>query len=92
MAPSLGEEGTKTIDNLKRQMFLMEEENITLFNKIYIYIYFKEDFQKAFQNMKDLEFVFQITIVDLKQIILEKDEAIQKTKRKPKLNKRIQTY
>ena len=33
MAPSLGEEGTKTITDLKRQMVLMEEENIRLFNK-----------------------------------------------------------
>ena len=32
-APSLGEEGTKTIEDLKRQMVLMEEENIKLFNK-----------------------------------------------------------
>ena len=33
LAPSLGEEGTKTIGHLKRQMFLMEEENINLFNE-----------------------------------------------------------
>ena len=32
-APSLGEEGTKTIGDLKRQMVLMEEENIKLFNE-----------------------------------------------------------
>ena len=32
-APSLGEEGTKTIEDLKRQMVLMEEENIKLFNE-----------------------------------------------------------
>ena len=31
--PSLGEEGTKTIGDLKRQMVLMEEENIKLFNE-----------------------------------------------------------
>ena len=31
-APSLGEEGTKTIEDLKRQMVLMEEENIKLLN------------------------------------------------------------
>ena len=43
--------------------------------------YFKEDFQKAYKNRKDLEVVFQIKIDDLKQIILKKDEAIQtKTK------------
>ena len=29
-APSLGEEGTKTFGYLKRQMVLMEEENIKL--------------------------------------------------------------
>ena len=32
-APSLGEEGTKTKGYLKRQMVLMEEENIKLSNK-----------------------------------------------------------
>ena len=32
-APSLGEEGTKTIGDLKRQMVLMEEETIKLFNE-----------------------------------------------------------
>ena len=32
-APSLGEEGTKTIRDLKRQMILIEEENIKLFNE-----------------------------------------------------------
>ena len=32
-APILGEEGTKTIKDLKRQMDLMEEENLKLFNK-----------------------------------------------------------
>ena len=32
-APRLGEEGTKTIGDLKRPMVLMEEENIKLFNE-----------------------------------------------------------
>ena len=32
-APSLGEEGTKTIGDLKRQLVFMEEENIKLFNE-----------------------------------------------------------
>ena len=32
-APSLGEEGTRTIEDLNRQMVLMEEENKKLFNK-----------------------------------------------------------
>ena len=32
-APSLGVEGTKTIGDLKRQMVLLEEENINLFNE-----------------------------------------------------------
>ena len=40
-APSLGEEGTKTMGDLKRQMVLMEEENIKLFNE-------KTIFQKRF--------------------------------------------
>ena len=31
LAPSLGEEGTKTIGDIKKQMVLMEEENIKLF-------------------------------------------------------------
>ena len=31
-APSLGEEGTKTIRDLKRQMVLMEGKNIKLFD------------------------------------------------------------
>ena len=56
LAPSLGEEGTKTIGDLKRQMVLMEEENIKLFNEEQKYV--KEESQKAFQNSKDLEVVF----------------------------------
>ena len=32
-APSLGEEGTKTIWDLKWQMVLMEEKNIKIFNE-----------------------------------------------------------
>ena len=32
-APSLGEKGTKIMGDLKRQMVLMEEENIKLFHK-----------------------------------------------------------
>ena len=32
-APSLGEEGTKTIEDLKRKIVLMEEENMKLFNE-----------------------------------------------------------
>ena len=67
-APSLGEEGTKTIGDLKRQMVLMEEENIKLFNEEKKYL--NEDSQKAFQNSKEFEVVFSITIADLKQIIL----------------------
>ena len=54
-APSLGEEGIKNIEDLKRQMVLMEEENIKLFNEEKKS---KEDSQKAFQNSKDLEVVF----------------------------------
>ena len=38
----------------------------------------KENFQKAFQKWNDLEVVFQITIDDLRQILLQKDEVIQK--------------
>ena len=73
-APSLEEEGTKTIENLKRKMVLIEEENIKLFNEE---TYVKENFQKAFQNRKDLDVVFKTTIDDLKQIILKKYEATQ---------------
>ena len=32
-APSFGEERTKTIGDLKRQMVLMEKENIIIFNE-----------------------------------------------------------
>ena len=38
--------------------------------------YFNEDSQKAFQNSKDFEVDFLITIADLKQIILKKDKEI----------------
>ena len=71
LAPSLGEEGTKTIEDLK-------EKNMNLFNEKNI---FQRRFQKAFQNRKDLEVVFQITIDNYKQIILKKNEAIQKGNR-----------
>ena len=67
-ARSLGEEGTKTIRDLKRKMVLMEEKNIKLFDRKK---YFNENSQKAFQNSKDLEVVFSITIADLKQITLK---------------------
>ena len=33
LAPTLGEEGIKTTKYLKREMILMEEENIKLFNE-----------------------------------------------------------
>ena len=74
LAPSLGEEGTKTIKDLKRKMVLMEKENIRMKKKKKKN--FTEDSPKAFQNRKDFEVVFQITIDDLKQLILMKDEAI----------------
>ena len=74
LAPSLGEEGTKTIKDLKRKMVLMEKENIRMKKKKKTY--FTEYSQKAFQNRKDLEVVFKITIDDLNQLILMKDEAI----------------
>ena len=51
----------------------MEEKNITIYNKKILQRYF----QKSFQNSKDLEVVFKITIDNLKQILLKKDEAIQ---------------
>ena len=41
-APSLGEEGTKTIEDLKRQIVLMEEENIKLFNEKNIFMSHKK--------------------------------------------------
>ena len=44
--PSLGADGTKTIKDLKRQMVLIGEENIKLFNEEEKNIYFKEDSQK----------------------------------------------
>ena len=86
LAPSLREEGTKTIGDLKRQMVLMEEENIKLFKEEKKY--FNEDSWKAFQNSKDLEVFFSITIADLKQIILKKDKEITNSDG----NKQIQTY
>lgn len=85
LAPSLGEDGTTAIEDLKCQMVLMEEENIKLFNEK---IEFKEDSPKAFQNSKDLEVVFSITIADLKQIILKKDKEITNSDG----NKQIQTF
>ena len=33
LAPSFGKDGTKTIEDLKRQMVRMEEENIKLFSE-----------------------------------------------------------
>ena len=84
-ALSLGEEGTNTIGYVKRQMVLMEEENIKVFNEK---IYFQEDSKKAFQNSKDWEVVFQITIADLKEITLNND----KEKTNFDGNKQIQTY
>ena len=54
VAPSLGEEGTKTTEDLKRQIVLMKKKNIKLFNEK---IQFKEDSPKVFQNSKYLEFV-----------------------------------
>ena len=62
LAPSLGEEGTKTIEDLKRQMVLMEEENIKLFNEEGEKHISKKIPQKSFQNRKGLEVVFHITI------------------------------
>ena len=50
----------------------MEEENINLSNEEEK-TYFKEDSQKVCQNRKDLEFVLEITIDNLKQIILQKN-------------------
>ena len=52
--PSFEEEGTKTFGDLKRQMVLMEEENIKLFNEEKS----NEDSQKTFQNSTDFEVVF----------------------------------
>ena len=45
-APSLGEEETKTIEDLKRRMVLMEEGNLKLFNGRKKKIYVMEDSQK----------------------------------------------
>ena len=54
-APSLGEEGTKTIEDVKTQMVLMEEDNIKLCNEKNCS---KKIPQKIFQNSKYLEVVF----------------------------------
>ena len=56
LAPSLREEGTTTFEDLQRQMVLMKEENIKLFNEEEK-TFFKEDSQKAYQNEKDSEVV-----------------------------------
>ena len=40
--------------------------------------YFQEDSKKAFQNSKDWEVVFHITIDDLKQILLKNDTEKEK--------------
>ena len=50
-ALSLGEEGTKTIEDLKRQTVLMGEENIKIFNEEEKNI-FKKNSRKASQNKK----------------------------------------
>ena len=44
--PNLAAEGTKTIKDLKRQMVLIKEESIKLFNEEEKNIYFKENSQK----------------------------------------------
>ena len=62
------EELMKIIEEHKRKIYNMEEENINISNEK---TYFQEESQKAFQNRKDLEIVFQITINDLNQIILK---------------------
>ena len=64
--PGLGKEGNKTIKDLKRQMALMETENINIFNEEEKNL-LKKDFQKAFQNKKELEVVLQKTIDDFKR-------------------------
>ena len=43
--------------------------------------YFKEDYQKAFQNRNDLEGMFEVTIDTLKQIILKKEESFKPYKK-----------
>ena len=60
-------------------MVLMEEENIKLFNKKIKKKnkMFQGRFPKSLQKRKNFEVVFQITIGDLKPIILKKDEEIQ---------------
>ena len=49
LAPSLGEEGTRTVEDLKRQIVLMEDENKKLFNKEK-----KNIFQGSFPKKKTL--------------------------------------
>ena len=73
LAPILGEKGTKTIEDLRRQMVLMEEENIKLLNDKKTY--FKKVSKKTFKYKKNLDFevVFEITIDYLILIILKKN-------------------
>ena len=58
------EEFVNIIETQRRKILLMEEENIKLFNEK---TFFKEDSENAFKHSKDLEVVFQITVVDLKR-------------------------
>ena len=50
---------------------------------------FQGRFTKNFYNRKNFKVVFQITINNLKQIILKKDEAIENVLME---KKRVQTY
>ena len=67
-APRLGEEGAKSIGDLKRQMVLMEEENMKLFNERKTNILMKIP-KKYSKLVKIWRLFFSITIADLKQII-----------------------
>ena len=62
------------IDNQKRRMLLIEEENLRLFNDK---SFFKEDSEKAFQRSKDLELLFQMRVQDLNKIIQDREQEVQ---------------
>ena len=68
------DEMLSVIENQKRNLLLMEEENVKLFNDK---IFFKEDSEKAFKNMKNLELVFQLRVQDLNKIIQDREQEVQ---------------
>ena len=68
------EEMHNKMEAQNRRMGWMEEENLRLFNEKN---YFKNYAEQAFLLSKDLEKVFQITVQDLKQTLVDKELEIQ---------------